>query len=127
MTTPSTPELLSEMARLTALSGRISDVQIKNLQMFPLVFFEAVQELKIDYDLSHKSDVLEDTDGKLIINVPTRNNYVAYYLTLDETKNTEDLDKRYMALEKSVRALFWTDLAIEVYFNGKIMYKSVKV
>ena len=127
MTTPSTPELLSEMARLTALSGRISDVQIKNLQMFPLVFFNSVETVKIDYDLSHKSDVLEDTDGKLIINAPTRNNYVAYYLELDEAKNTEDLDKRYLALEKSVRTLFWTDLSVEVYFNGKIMYKSVKI
>ena len=127
MTTPTTPELLSEMARLTALSGRISDVQVKNLQMFPLVFFQEVQEVKCDYDLSHKSDVLEDTDGKLIINTPTRNNYVAYYLTLDETKNTEDLDKRYLALEKSVRTLFWTDLSVEVYFNGQIKYKSAKV
>jgi hypothetical protein len=126
MTTPSTPELLSEMARLTALSGRISDVQIRNLQMFPLVFFNDVESVKIDYDLSHKSDVLEDPDGKLIINAPTRNNYVAYYLTLDEAKN-ELLDQRYFALERSVRMLFWTDLSVEVYFNGKIMYKSVRV
>lgn len=81
----------------------------------------------MDYDLSHKSDVLEDTEGKLIINLPTRNNYVAYYLTLEETKNTEDLDKRYMALEKSVRTLFWNDVSVEVYFNNKIMYKSAKV
>ena len=127
MTTPSTPELLSEMARLTALSGRISDVQAHNLQMFPLVFFQDVQEVKVDYDLSHKSDILEDTDGKLIINAPTRNNFVAYYIALDESKNTEDLDKRYLALEKSVRLLFWTDISVEVYFNGKIMYKSAKV
>jgi hypothetical protein len=126
MTSPSTPELLSEMARLTALSGRISEVQERNLKMFPLVFFEGVQECKVDYDLSHKSDVLEDTSGNLVINAPTRNAYVAYYLTLDESQNT-DLDKRYMALEKSVRTLFWTDLSIEVYFNGNIKYKSKKV
>ena len=43
---PFTPELLSEMARLTALSGRISDVQIKNLQMFPLVFFDGIPNVK---------------------------------------------------------------------------------
>lgn len=127
MTTSSTPELLSEMARLTALSGRISDVQARNLQMFPLVFFNDVKEVRIDYDLSHKSDVLEDTDGKLIINAPTRNNYVAYYLELDETKNTELLDQRYLALERSVRTLFWTDISVEIFFNGKIMYKSKKL
>lgn len=123
---PTTTELLSEMARLTTLSGRISDVQIRNLKMFPLVFFEQVQEVRVAYDLGHKSDVLEDTAGNLVINAPTRNNYVAYYLILDESKN-EDLDKRYLALEKSVRTLFWTDLSVEVYFNEKIKYKSVKV
>ncbi len=126
MTIP-TPELLSEMARLTALSGRISDVQERNLKMFPLVFFNEVLECKVDYDLSHKSDVIEDElNDKLIINAPTRNAYVAYYLTLDETKNS-DLDKRYIALEKSVRTLFWNDVVVEVYFNGQIKYKSVKV
>ena len=127
MTTPSTPELLSEMARLTTLSGRISDVQIKNLQMFPLVFFEGIKEVKVDYDLSHKSDVLEDPDGKLIVNAPTKNHYVAYYLTLDESTNTENLDKRHSALEQSVRTLFWNDVSVEVYFNGNIKYKSKKV
>jgi hypothetical protein len=127
MTTPSTLELLSEMARLTALSGRISDVQAKNLQMFPLVFFEGVKEVKVDYDLGHKADVLEDTEGKLIINAPTRNHYVAYYLILDESANVENLDKRYLALEKSVRTLFWNDVSIEIYFNGQIKYKSVKI
>lgn len=127
MTSPTTPELLSEMARLTALSGRISDVQIKNLQMFPLVFFDSISEVKIDYDLSHKSDVLEDEiNNKLIINAPTRNSYVAYYLTLDEIVNTTDLDKRFMALDKSIRTLFWNDVSLEIFFNGKIMYKSVK-
>lgn len=129
MTTPSTPELLSEMARLTMLSNRISEVQEKNLKSFPLVFFNAVNEdlSIINYDLSHKSDVLEDPEGKLIINTPTRNNYVAYYLELDETKNTEDLDKRYLALEKSVRTLFWNDVSVEIYFNGNIKYKSVRI
>lgn len=127
MTSPSTPELLSEMARLTTLSGRINDVQERNLKMFPLIFFEGVQECRVDYDLSHKSDIMEDElNDKLIINSPTRNACIAYYLTLDESQNT-DLDKRYMALEKSVRTLFWTDLTVEVYFNGQIKYKSLKV
>ena len=126
MSQSSTPELLSEMARLTAMSNRISEVQARNLQMFPLVFFNNVSECKIDYDLSHKSDVLEDMDGKLIINAPTRNNYVAYYLVLDEASN-QDLDKRFIALEKSVRTLFWNDVAVEIFFNDRIVYKSVRL
>jgi hypothetical protein len=115
------------MARLTTLSGRISDAQIKNLQLFPLVFFNGVKEVKIDYDLGHKSDVLEDgLSGKLVINAPTKNHHVSYYLTLDEAGNT-DLNKRYSALEASVRTLFWSDVSVEIFFNGQIKYKSMKI
>lgn len=110
-------EILKEMAQLTALSGRISSIQIHNLKMFPLVFFDAVETVKIDYDLAPMKTVEDE---------PVKNNLlVAYYLTLDETKN-QDLDKRFMALEQSVRNLFWTDTKVEIYFNDQIKYKSIK-
>jgi hypothetical protein len=126
MTTPSTPELLSEMARLTALSNRISEVQEKNLKLYPLVFFNKVLEVKVNYDLTSKADILEDsTTDKIIINAPSKNHFVAYHLILDESENL-DLDKRFLALEKSVRNLFWNDVSVEVYFNGQIKYKSIK-
>lgn len=109
---------LKEMARLTALSGRICDVQIKNLQMFPLVFFEGIKEVKVDYDLIPNKSMSDD---------PTNcNSLVSYYLDLDETKNG-DLDKRFIALEKSVKNMFWNDIKIEVYFNNQIKYKTPKV
>jgi hypothetical protein len=115
MTKEVTPGLLKEMARLSVLSGRISETQSKNLQYFPLVFFESVKEVKIDYDL---------TPDKSMGDVPTHSNsLVSYYLTLDESKN-DNLEKRYLALEKSVRTLFWTDIVVEVYFNDQIKYKS---
>lgn len=110
-------KLLKEMAQLTALSGRISEVQAKNLQYFPMVFFESVKEVKIDYDLAPNKSMGDE---------PTNSNsLVSYYLILDESKN-DNVDKRFLALEKSVRALFWTDVVIEVYFNGQIKYKSTK-
>lgn len=115
MTTPTAEELVKEMARLTALSGRICDVQIKNLQMFPLVFFNEVEEVKVNYDLS---------PSKTMDDVPTfSNSLVSYHLKLDERSNI-DLDKRFLALEKSVRTLFWSDVLVEVYFNDQIKYKS---
>lgn len=121
-----TSQIIQEMARLTILSGRVSDVQLKNIKTFPLIFFDNVSEVKIDYDLSHKADVTEDdANNKLVINKPTTNHYVAYYLELDEASN-EDLDKRFKALEESVRTLFWKDVSVEVYFNNKIKYKSLK-
>lgn len=112
-----TLELLKEMARLTALSGRVSDVQLKNLQFFPLVFFEGVTEVKIEYDLMPQKSIEDE---------PTKcNSLVTYRLALDESKNS-NLDERFLALEKSVRTLFWSDTIIEIYFNKKIVYKSAR-
>ena len=114
-----TNELLKEMSRLTMLSGRVSDVQLKNLQYYPLVYFEGVAEVKIDYDLMPQKSISDEEPTKC-------NSLISYYLMLDESKNT-DLDKRYLALEKSVQTLFWNDVKIEVYFNNKIVYKSSKI
>lgn len=123
---PSIAETLREMAKLTVLSGRVSELQIHNLKMFPLVYFNHIQEVSVEYDLSHKSDVLDDYESnKIVIKAPTRNALVSYHLMLDDSKNT-NLDSRFMALEKSVRSLFWDDVIIEVYFNKKIAYKSSK-
>lgn len=127
MSESNTKELLNEMAKLTTMSNRISTVQEKNMKMFGLVFFNGVkaEDLQIKYDLSHKADIIEDEiNNKLIINTPTRNSYVAYYYSdIDESVNPE-IEKRYLALEKSVRTLFWNDVKVEVYFNNKIKYKS---
>lgn len=110
-------KVLQEMASLTALSGRISELQIKNLQMFPLVFFNDVKEVKIEYDLS---------PVKTMDDSPTfSNSIVSYHLNLDEEKNNE-FEKRFLALEKAVKNLFWSDIKIEVYFNNQIKYKSKK-
>jgi hypothetical protein len=117
MNTPPISEILKEMGHLTALSGRICDLQIHNLKMYSLVFFEDVTEAKIEYDLMPIKTVDDE---------PVKNNLlISYFLTLNETSNN-NLDKRFLALEKSVRTIFWNDVTIEVYFNNKIKYKSPK-
>lgn len=118
-------ETVKDMAKLVLVSGKLSDVHVKNMQMYPLIFFNAVKEAKIEYDLSHKADALVDKHNDLTIKTPYRNNVVTYYLSLDE-KSQDNLDKRFSALEASIRTLFWNDIAIEVFFNDRIVYKSRK-
>ena len=110
--TNTTLEKLREMAQLTAMSGRINEVQEKNLKNFPMVFFDGVSEAKIDYDLS---PITTNEEGTGIIYLGA---HVKYSLTLNENEN-KDLNKRFKALESSVRTLFWSDLKVELYLNGK--------
>jgi hypothetical protein len=112
-----TQQKLKEMAQLSVFANRISEVQEKNLKHFPFVFFEKVQEASIDYDLGHSVD-----EEKKEIH---HKSFVTYYLTLDPNPaiNT-NIAKRILALEVSVRKLFWSDIKLELHINGKKIYES---
>lgn len=119
-------QTVKDMAKLVVASNRISEVHEMNLKTYPFIFFEQITEAKIDYDLYVRHDV--DLDGKnnLTIKKPLTNCHVSYYLTLNEDANKTNLQRRFETLENSVRALFWKDLSVEIYFNDNIVYKSKK-
>jgi hypothetical protein len=109
-------EKLQQEAQLTIFSNRISEKQEKNLKLWPFCFFESVSTVNIEYDLGHGID--EDT--KQINHKST----ITYYLVLDEEANKHALDKRFAALGTSVRALFWKDIIVKVYFNDKLVFEN---
>lgn len=110
---------LKELAQLSLLANRISTIQEKNLKMFPFVYFDGVKEVVIDYDLGHGVD--EKTKQV------NHKSSVTYRLTMDGLSDNTNLSIRFNALEKSVRELFWKDVRIQVYFNGKLVYESKDV
>lgn len=114
------------MAALVITSNRLSEFHEKNLKMFPFVFFEQVKEVKIDYDVSVRHDADVDNKNNITVKKPLQHCFVAYYLTINEEANKQNLPRRFETLEGSVRNLLWNGLPIEVYFNDKIVYKSRK-
>jgi hypothetical protein len=110
---------LGEMAQLSILSNRISTIQEKNLKMFPFVFFEGLDSVRIEYDLGHGVD--EKTNNVL------HKSLISYYLTLDETANHLNKEHRFLAIERAVRELFWKDIFVEVYWNNSKVYGSENV
>ena len=115
------------MAALVLSSGRLSEFHEKNLKMYGLLFFEC-KEVKIEYDLSVRHDAEVDNKNNLSLNKPLQNCFVSYYFKMDDANTAANinLDRRFEALEKSVRALLWKDLPVEIYFNDKIVFKSIK-
>jgi hypothetical protein len=117
---------IKDMAKLVVGSNRISEMHKKNLEMWPLIMFNGVQSVTIDYDLSYKHDVDVDNKNNVTLKAPIRNSFVSYHLTMDENAENPSIDKRFKALEDAVRSIFWKDLSIEVHINNKIVYKSSK-
>lgn len=132
-----TPEKIKDMAKLVHLSGRISEFHEKNLKNYALIFFDGVREAAIDYDFSHRpSDTApQETPktpdefyreiGKAAMKMRS-DSFVSYKLTIHPGVTQSHLEKRFDALEKAVRSLFWNDVVIKVYFNDKIVYESKK-
>ena len=118
--------VVKDMAKLVLVAGKISDVHEKNMKMYPLIYFDGVKEARIHYDLSHQADALVDKENNLTINAPARSNIVNYDLTMYPGAKNENMDKRFAALEASIRTLFWKDVIVEVIIDGKPAYKSKK-
>lgn len=128
---------VKEMAKMSVLSNKINEIQEKNLKLFPFIFFNGIKSIKIEYDLSHTKaltaqETPKDTAEAALslvsyLNNPViANNYVSYYLEIDEKQENPYIEKRFITIEKAVRDLFWTNVSVEVYFNSKIAFKSKK-
>jgi hypothetical protein len=134
---------IREMAKLSLMSNTINPIQEKNLKMFPFVFFNDLEKVKIDYDFTNNqmvdSEEIVNTEedvkkGKEKLEIKykfspmdTRHFRVSYHLTLKENHDNAALDKRFSALEQSVRNLFWKETKIEVFLNGTLAYESKNV
>lgn len=130
-----TREKVRDMAKLSVLTDRLSEMQVKNLKMYPFVFFEGVERAEINYDLHNdmavSEKVAQDKDKNFQldykIEAPSTGHLrVSYFLTLDERLNGM-IEKRYSAIEQAVRTLLWKQIRVEVYLNGKLKFESKDV
>lgn len=125
-------ETLKKMAQFSISTNKINDIQQRNLQYFPFVFFNGVKTARIEYDLINHSSVDYDTDPKTLeivykFNKPKTDNFkIVYDLEMEPWAVNEQLDKRFDALEKSIATLLWKGIPIEVHFNGKKAYPEDK-
>lgn len=132
-----TTQKVRDMAKLVHLSGRISEFHEKNLKQYAFIFFDGVKEASIEYDFSHRpsNDGPKETPkntqdfykeiGRAALSMKS-DAFVAYKLVIIDDQVHDHMDKRYEALEKSVRSLFWNEVVVKVYINGNIAYESKK-
>lgn len=112
-------QTVKELAQLALLSNRISDFHEKNLRAYPFVFFNDLDSVVLTYDLSRQLDSKDLSPG-------VEHNAVRYDLSLKDSASNDFLEKRFLALEQSVRNLLWSDIVLIVSINGKVVYESNK-
>lgn len=127
-----TEQQVREMAKLTLLTNKLNPIQEKNLKMYPLVFFNGIKSAKMDFDLSNDQMVDSEENKKDIEltyqfrKADTSHLRVSYHLEIDETADNNHLDKRFEAIEKSVRNLLFTEIKVQVFINSKLTFESRK-
>lgn len=104
------------MAQLTVLTNRLSEIQEKNMGLFPRIFFDGVREINIEFDLQRTD--LPNTLASCA-------NWVKYDLKIAEqfhSANHVALERRYEALENAIRTLLWSDIRVSITINGNEVY-----
>lgn len=125
-----TEQAIRDMAKLSMIENKVNDVQLTNLKMYPLVFFNGVRSASIDYDFYADKPAVEFEEDKKNLeikykfNKPKTNCKVAYRLDIDETVDNSHLEKRFQAIEQAVRNLFWKNTSVKVFFNDKMVFES---
>ena len=101
---------IKDLAKAVLLSGNLSDIHIKNIQTYPLIIFNGVEEVEAHYDIN--------TDRSTVRETPS---FIEYHLTFKKgtrQPKKEELEKRMKYLTDAIATLLWTGIEVRV-FNKK--------
>ena len=96
-----------ELAQLSILSNRISEVHKKNMKSYPYIVFNGFVSADVDYDLERGNK-----------------NFVSYNITLKTDADNPFMEKRLDALDKSIKNLFWKEVGVIIKINGEKKFDS---
>lgn len=122
---------IREMARLSLMNNMINPIQEKNIKFFPFVFFNGVKSVNIDYDFSTIQPSIEAEENLKELEISykigkleTKHFRVSYRLTIDKDSDNILIENRFLALENSIRNLFWKETKVEIFINDELKYQS---
>lgn len=95
---------LDDLKKGVMLTGRLSEVHVKNLKNYPFIFFEELKSVEMSYNI-----VTDPT-----VSAPGTGSFVRYKLDVDVEKNLSYMEKRLQALKGSVQTLLWPSVQVIV-------------
>lgn len=124
-----TIEKLQEMAKLTILTNKINEIQELNMKQYAYLFFEGVNSVVIDYNLSNSMDVSSEEDSENLeisykMEADMKSMHVTYRLAMEPAVQQTHLLTRFQHLEQSIHTLFWKGIIVRVFFNDQKVYET---
>lgn len=99
--------ILNEHRKLMFITGKFSDFQIKNLEMFPQIVFDNIKKIEIKYDIQTNKGA----------------GFVEYKVKLFEKQDS--LEKRKEDLTKWVKHLLFKEIEVKVHVSTTRSKKRV--
>lgn len=101
-------EKVRELTKLGIVSDRVSEFHQKNLEAFPFIMLDGIEQAEIKYDLERGAK-----------------NYVEYILKVKLGVQTASVERRLESLDKAVKNLFWKEVSVIVKMNGDKVWDSM--
>lgn len=101
--------IIDSHRNMLMVSKNLSDFQLENLRQWPLVFFNGVEQVRVDYSF-----------------IDVEDNFFAGNITFDlKIPNPEqDLTVPIAYLDAATKLMFWSDTHVIIKVNGEIWNKT---
>jgi hypothetical protein len=109
--------LIKDLAIGSILTGRVSEVHLHNMKIYPFVFIDNVDRAEISYDII--------TD--LTNTMPGSHSTVVYVLRFTDSGKPETLDSGAENLKKALSALFTQNIKLVLKdHNEQVLWEEKK-
>ena len=107
---PSDKIPIKDMAKAVLLSGRLTEMHVKNLQTYPFIIFNGLEEAETVYDINTNREAQNDVHSS-----------VDYYISFkkgSKQPNKQESIKLIGYLTNAIATLLWHGIDVRV-FNKK--------
>lgn len=107
MSTENNEKIVEDHRKMVALSGNLSDFQLKNLKEWPFVVFDDLENVRIQYNFKK--------EGEELVNA----GHVTFDFKFKKVPDNEDAKKRLNHLKFWTQYMFWNDTEVSFLLEGE--------
>jgi hypothetical protein len=104
-----TNTIIDDHRNMLMVSKKISDFQEQNLKQWPMIVFDGISNVKVDYNFINKEELFYA--GKVIFD---------FEFTNGQLPTEEKRQQAFRDLDVWTKFLFWVDTEVEFKLKGRV-------